>query len=100
MLARDAWKNNMAEFIRRFEDLKAEGICRGLYLFGSVFHGDDDELSDLDLMLTLAPNTTFTDVLAIEKKMTEGIIFKIHVNCVPDGFGDDMVEAQRAIKVA
>ena len=58
-------------------------------VFGSVLHGDDQEGSDLDILMDPAPGTTMFDMGAIRHELMQ--LLGVHVdvlapNALPDSF--------------
>ena len=58
-------------------------------VFGSVVHGDDQEGSDLDILIDLTPNTTLMDVARIQVELEKLLGVAVDVltpNALPDKF--------------
>ena len=52
-------------------------------VFGSVVHGDDEDGSDLDLLVDPAPKTSLLDVVRLQR-MIETVV-EIHVDLLTPG---------------
>lgn len=58
-------------------------------VFGSVLHGDDQEGSDLDILIEPTPRTTLMDVAAIQVELEKLLGVSVDVltpNALPDKF--------------
>lgn len=58
-------------------------------IFGSVLHGDDQEGSDLDILIDPTPETTMFDIGAIRHELLQLLGVQVDVltpNALPDSF--------------
>ena len=58
-------------------------------VFGSVLHGNDHEVSDLDILIDPTPSTTFMDVAKIQVELEKLLGVSVDVltpNALPDKF--------------
>jgi predicted nucleotidyltransferase len=58
-------------------------------VFGSVIHGDDDEGSDLDILIDPTPDTTLFDIGAIRHELLQLLGVSVDVltpNALPEKF--------------
>lgn len=63
--------------------------ARNARVFGSVLHGDDQEGSDLDILIEPTPSTTLMDVAAIQVELEKLLGVSVNVltpNALPDKF--------------
>ena len=63
--------------------------ARNARVFGSVLHGDDQEGSDLDILIEPTPSTTLMDVAAIQVELEKLVGVSVNVltpNALPDKF--------------
>ena len=63
--------------------------ARNARVFGSVLHGDDQEGSDLDILIEPTPSTTLMDVAAIQVELEKLLGVSVDVltpNALPDKF--------------
>ena len=63
--------------------------ARNARVFGSVLHGDDQEGSDLDILIEPMPRTTLMDVAAIQVELEKLLGVTVDVltpNALPDKF--------------
>lgn len=63
--------------------------ARNARVFGSVVHGDDQEGSDLDILIDPTPNTTLMDVARIQVELEKLLGVAVDVltpNALPDKF--------------
>lgn len=63
--------------------------ARNARVFGSVLHGDDQEGSDLDILIEPTPSTTLMDVAAIQVELEKLLGVSVDVltpNALPDTF--------------
>ena len=82
------------ESIRRYRreilDAAARHGARNLRVFGSVARGDDDEGSDVDVVIDVEPGRTLLDVIAFEQDLQQLLGRKVEV---PDGRRSESVPA-------
>lgn len=73
--------------------------ARNARAFGSVVHGTDTELSNLDILIDPTPETTLFDLGAIRFKLRNLLGVPVDVltpNSLPDSFRDSIIrEAQQ-----
>lgn len=63
--------------------------ARNARVFGSVLHGDDQEGSDLDILIDPTPETTMFDIGAIRHELLQLLGVPVDVltpNALPDSF--------------
>ena len=63
--------------------------ARNARVFGSVLHGDDQEGSDLDILIDPSPETTMFDIGAIRHELLQMLGVHVDVvtpNALPDAF--------------
>ena len=72
--------------------------ARNARVFGSVLHGDDQEGSDLDILIDPTPETTMFDIGAIRHDLVQMLGVPVDVltpNALPDSFRAKVIaEAQ------
>ena len=72
--------------------------ARNARVFGSVLHGDDQEGSDLDILIDPTPETTMFDIGAIRHELLQLLGVPVDVltpNALPDSFRAQVIaEAQ------
>ena len=72
--------------------------ARNARVFGSVLHGDDQEGSDLDILIDPTPDTTMFDIGAIRHELLQLLGVPVDVltpNALPDSFRAQVIaEAQ------
>ena len=72
--------------------------ARNARVFGSVLHGDDQEGSDLDILIDPTPDTTIFDIGAIRHELLQLLGVPVDVltpNALPDSFRAQVIaEAQ------
>ena len=82
------------ESIRRYRreilDAAARHGARNVRVFGSVARGDDDEGSDVDVLIDVEPGRTLLDVIAFEQELQQLLGRKVEV---PDGRRSESVPA-------
>lgn len=98
MLAREIWALNKDEFIRRFKILNSEKLCAELFLYGSVARGEDNEGSDLDLLVTTMPGIRLHEYIKIKSVLTEWIDFDVHISFFPQN-ARNLAEKEGAILI-
>jgi predicted nucleotidyltransferase len=69
-------------------------------VFGSVLHGEDQEGSDLDILIDPTPETTMFDIGAIRHELLQ--LLGVHVdvltpNALPDSFRAKVIAEARPI---
>jgi hypothetical protein len=71
------------ETIRRYRreilDAAARHGARNVRVFGSVARGDDDEGSDVDVLIDVEPGRTLLDVIAFEQELQQLLGRKVEV---------------------
>jgi uncharacterized protein len=81
----EALRSNRAE-INRIVQMNNAVNAR---VFGSVVHGDDTELSDLDVLIDPTPETTLFDIGAIRYKLRQLLGVRVDVltpDALPESF--------------
>lgn len=73
------------------EVLRRHGVTNAR-LFGSVARGDDQEGSDVDILVDFAPGTGLIKILSIEAELEA--ILDVQVDLVPDAGLKDRVRAR------
>ena len=72
--------------------------ARNARVFGSVLHGDDQEGSDLDILIDPTPDTTMFDIGAIRHELLQLLGVPVDVltpNALPESFRAQVIaEAQ------
>ena len=74
--------------------------ARNARVFGSVLHGDDQEGSDLDLLIDPTPETTMLDIGAIRHELLQLLGGKVDVltpNALPDSFRAKVIAEARPV---
>lgn len=74
--------------------------ARNARVFGSVLHGDDQEGSDLDILIDPTPETTLFDVGAIRHELLQLLGVRVDVltpNALPDAFRAKVIAEARPI---
>jgi predicted nucleotidyltransferase len=74
--------------------------ARNARVFGSVLHGDDQEGSDLDLLIDPTPETTMLDIGAIRHELLQLLGVKVDVltpNALPDSFRAKVIAEARPV---
>ena len=69
-------------------------------VFGSVLHGDDQEGSDLDILIDPTPNTTLMDVAKIQVELEKILGVSVDVltpNALPDSFRAKVIAEARPV---
>lgn len=69
-------------------------------VFGSVLHGTDTDLSDLDILIDPTSETTLFDLGAISYKLRTLLGVQVDVltpNSLPDGFRDRVIKEAQPI---
>ena len=69
-------------------------------VFGSVLHGDDQKVSDLDILMDPAPGTTMFDMGAIRHELLQ--LLGVHANvrtpnALPDSFRAKVIAEARSV---
>jgi len=69
-------------------------------VFGSVLHGDDQKVSDLDILMDPTPETTMFDMGAIRHELLQ--LLGVHVdvltpNALPDSFRVKVIAEARPV---
>lgn len=63
-------------------------------VFGSVLHGDDQDGSDLDLLIDTTPSTTFMDIARIQVELEALLGIPVDVltpKALPEKFRDSVI---------
>lgn len=87
----DALASNRAAIRRVVESHRA----RNARVFGSVFHGQDTDGSDLDILVDPTPDTTLFDIGAIRHELGKLLGVPVDVltpKALPDSFRDSVLE--------
>lgn len=74
--------------------------ARNARVFGSVLHGDDQEGSDLDILIDPTPETTLFDVGAIRHELLQLLGVRVDVltpNALPDAFRAKVIAEARPV---
>ena len=69
-------------------------------VFGSVLHGEDQEGSDLDILIDPTPNTTLMDVAKIQVELEKILGVSVDVltpNALPDSFRAKVIAEARPV---
>ena len=74
--------------------------ARNARVFGSVLHGEDQEGSDLDILIDPTPETTLFDIGAIRHELLQ--LLGVHVdvltpNALPDSFRAKVINEARPV---
>lgn len=85
MRARDVFLENRNAFLERFAALVERGLASDIRVFGSVARGDDDEESDIDLLVSV-PRITGRIHWDIAVELSGWLDFPVHV-VLDDGHG-------------
>ncbi len=74
--------------------------ARNARVFGSVLHGDDQEGSDLDILIDPTPETTLLDIGAIRHELLQLLGVNVDVltpNALPDSFRAKVIAEARPV---
>lgn len=74
--------------------------ARNARVFGSVVHGNDQEGSDLDILIDPTPDTTLFDIGAIRHELLQLLGVKVDVltpNALPDSFRAKVLAEARPV---
>ena len=74
--------------------------ARNARVFGSVLHGDDQEGSDLDILIDPTPDTTMFDIGAIRHELLQLLGVPVDVltpNALPDSFRAQVIAEARPV---
>ena len=74
--------------------------ARNARVFGSVLHGDDQEGSDLDILIDPTPDTTMFDIGAIRHELLQLLGVPVDVltpNALPDSFRAQVIAQARPV---
>ena len=74
--------------------------ARNARVFGSVLHGDDQEGSDLDILIDPTPDTTMFDIGAIRYELLQLLGVPVDVltpNALPDSFRAQVIAEARPV---
>ena len=74
--------------------------ARNARVFGSVIHGDDEEGSDLDILIDPTPETTMFDIGAIRHELLQLLGVNVDVftpNALPDSFRAQVIAEARPV---
>jgi len=74
--------------------------ARNARFFGSVLHGDDQEGSDLDILIDPTPDTTMFDIGAIRHELLQLLGVPVDVltpNALPDSFRAQVIAEARPV---
>ena len=69
-------------------------------VFGSVLHGEDQEGSDLDILIDPTPETTMFDIGAIQHELLQLLGVQVDVltpNALPDSFRAKVIAEARLV---
>lgn len=73
---------------------------RNVRVFGSMARGDADETSDVDLLVTLAPETSGLAIVGLRMDLEEALGRKFDVlteGCLPDSFREEALRQAIAL---
>ena len=74
--------------------------ARNARVFGSVLHGNDQEGSDLDILIDPTPDTTMFDIGAIRHELLQLLGVQVDVltpNALPDSFRAQVIAEARPV---
>ena len=74
--------------------------ARNARVFGSVLHGEDQEGSDLDILIDPTPDTTLFDIGAIRHELLQLLGVQVDVltpNALPDSFRAKVINEDRPV---
>ena len=74
--------------------------ARNARVFGSVLHGEDQEGSDLDILIDPTPDTTLFDIGAIRHELLQLLGVQVDVltpNSLPDSFRAKVINEARPV---
>ncbi len=74
--------------------------ARNARVFGSVLHGDDQEGSDLDILIDPTPDTTMFDIGAIRHELLQLLGVPVDVltpTALPDSFRAQVIAEARPV---
>ena len=74
--------------------------ARNARVFGSVLHGDDQEGSDLDILIDPTPDTNMFDIGAIRHELLQLLGVPVDVltpNALPDSFRAQVIAEARPV---
>ena len=74
--------------------------ARNARVFGSVLHGEDQEGSDLDILIDPTPETTLFDIGAIRHELLQLLGVQVDVltpNALPDSFRAKVINEARPV---
>ena len=74
--------------------------ARNARVFGSVLHGEDQEGSDLDILIDPTPDTTLFDIGAIRHELLQLLGVPVDVltpNALPDSFRAKVINEARPV---
>ena len=74
--------------------------ARNARFFGSVLHGDDQEGSDLDILIDPTPDTTMFDIGAIRHELLQLLGVPVDVltpNALPESFRAQVIAEARPV---
>jgi hypothetical protein len=74
--------------------------ARNARVFGSVLHGDDQEGSDLDILIDPTPDTTMFDIGAIRHELLQLLGVPVDVltpNALPESFRAQVIAEARPV---
>ena len=74
--------------------------ARNARVFGSVLHGDDQEGSDLDILIDPTPDTTMFDIGAIRHELLQMLGVTVDVltpHALPDSFRAQVIAEARPV---
>ena len=74
--------------------------ARNVRVFGSVLHGEDQEGSDLDILIDPTPDTTLFDIGAIRHELLQLLGVQVDVltpNALPDSFRAKVINEARPV---
>jgi hypothetical protein len=69
-------------------------------VFGSVLHGDDEDGSDLDLLVDPAPKTSLLDVVRVQRLIETLVQVRVDLltpGCLPQKFRQRVLEEAAAL---
>ncbi len=92
-IALEAHRATIRSFVLRHRACNAR-------VFGSVLHGEDQEGSDLDILIDPTPETTMFDIGAIRHELLQLLGVQVNVltpNALPDSFRAKVIAEARPV---
>jgi predicted nucleotidyltransferase len=70
---------SLRRYRREILDVATRHAARNVRVFGSIARGDDQEESDVDLLVEIEPGRTLLDVIALEQDLQQLLGRKVEV---------------------